>query len=396
MKNRYILPAILAIDFLLLLFVSTTLSVSYSEVRTYFWQMGVVGYLANFSTALFGQNDVALRLPMIILHIWSVYLLYKISGYYLKEERNKYILLLVFILLPGVISAALLLNSAGVVIFASFLFAYYYLQDPKSIKIYLLLGIFALIDNSFAYLFLALALYAFSRKNYEFLGYNLFLITVNVFLYGTDIGGYPTGHFLDALGVYAAIFSPIVFIYIVYILYRNHLTKKKDVLWYIATVPLIFSLLLSLRQRVHVEYYAPFVMLSLPLAAKSFLSSYRVRLPQFRKNYKRLLNISLFFLVLNFTLVLSNKYLYLFIERPSKHFAYNNHIAKELAHILKEKGINCLLTDYKMQERLAFYGINECSNVYTSQIPSKNSIPVTIRYNNKIVYQTYVTKINNQ
>jgi hypothetical protein len=358
--------------------------------------MGVVGYLANFSTALFGQNDVALRLPMIILHIWSVYLLYKISGYYLKEERNKYILLLVFILLPGVISAALLLNSAGVVIFASFLFAYYYLQDPKSIKIYLLLGIFALIDNSFAYLFLALALYAFSRKNYEFLGYNLFLITVNVFLYGTDIGGYPTGHFLDALGVYAAIFSPIVFIYIVYILYRNHLTKKKDVLWYIATVPLIFSLLLSLRQRVHVEYYAPFVMLSLPLAAKSFLSSYRVRLPQFRKNYKRLLNISLFFLVLNFTLVLSNKYLYLFIERPSKHFAYNNHIAKELAHILKEKGINCLLTDYKMQERLAFYGINECSNVYTSQIPSKNSIPVTIRYNNKIVYQTYVTKINNQ
>jgi hypothetical protein len=395
MKSKHILPFFLAIDFLFLLFVSTTLSVSYVEVKTYFWQVGVVGHLAWFSTALFGQNDVALRLPMILLHVWSVYLLYKISAYYLKEERDKLILLFIYVLLPGTISAALLLNSAGLVIAATFLFVLWFKQDPKSIKIYMLLGLFSLIDNSFAYLFLALIFYGFSIKNYELIGYSLFLIAVNVYIYATDIGGYPTGHFLDALGVYAAIFSPLVFIYIVYVLYRNYLMQKKDLLWFIATVPLVFSLLLSLRQRVHVEYYAPFVMLALPIAAKSFLASYKVRLPQFRKNYKRLLNISLFFLVVNFALVLSNKYLYLFLDKPEKHFAYKNHIAKELAQELKQKGITCLLTDYKMQERLAFYGIAECGNYYTTSLPSQNSIPVTIRYNSKVVYQKYVTKINN-
>jgi hypothetical protein len=99
---------------------------------------------------------------------------------------------------------------------------------------------------------LGLVFYALYYKNINFFILNLVLLSINLYIYGTDIGGYPTGHFLDALGVYAAIFSPIVFVYMVYVLYRVYLSKDYDIVWFISTTTLIFSLLLSLRQRVHI------------------------------------------------------------------------------------------------------------------------------------------------
>jgi hypothetical protein len=39
-------------------------------------------------------------------------------------------------------------------------------------------------------------------------------------MYSFDTGGKPKGYFLDALGVYAAIFSPLLFLYFIYSMYR--------------------------------------------------------------------------------------------------------------------------------------------------------------------------------
>jgi hypothetical protein len=127
-----------------------------------------------------------------------------------------------------------------------------------------------------------------------------------------------------------------------------------------------------------------------------FVSSYKVRLPRFRKKYKLLFNLSVGFLVINYIAVLSNKYVYLFLDKPKRHFAYKNHIAKELSQKLEDNGINCVKTEHRMQLRLEFYGIGECDENKLTYYKDKNSIDVTISYFNKPVYIAYVTKLNNE
>jgi len=394
MKTKYVLPILLAIDTLILVFEANGLSISYIEAKNYLEFNSLTGYLSHIFTYFFGQNDISFRMTMIVLHIFSVLLLYKLSFWYLKREKERLFLVVIYMLLPGVMSSAILVNSAGFVIFATFLFLYIYKSLKDKLYSYALLILYSVLDNSFSYLFLGLFFYALHVKDKKFMILNMILIIINVYIYGTDIGGFPTGHFLDALGIYAAIFSPVIFIYLFYSLYRAFLTKQTDILWYISSVALIFSLLLSLRQRVHIEYYAPFVIPSILIGAKVFISSYKVRLPIFRKRYRLLFNLSILFLFINFVLVLFNKSLYVYIKNPKKHFAYNNHIAKELAYKLKQNNITCVKTNYKMQERLEFYGIKECNNNILSYYKTNNSIDVTISYNNIPVYIAYVTKIN--
>ncbi len=397
MRVHPLLPLLLAIDLLILIIEASFLSLSYSEAHTYFGYHGISGYLSHIFTPLFGENDIAVRLPMILLHLGSVILLYLLSTHYLKSERERILLVLIYILLPGVSSAALLLNDSGFVIFALFLFVYTYIKWKEHIATYILLGILSLLGHAFFYLFLGLFFYALYVKNIRFALLNILFLLVNLFLYGTDIQGAPTGHFLDLLGVYAAIFSPLVFIYLVYVLYRRFLTKKMDITWFLGTTAFLFSMLLSLRQRVHAEIYAPYLLLTLPLAAQTFINSYKVRLPRFRTRYKLLFNIALFFLALNFAIVLFNPVLYLFLDNPKKHFAYNNAVAKELAEKLHDLNISCVKAgDYKLQLRLRFYDIDQCNNYALLPYSTKNAKNVTIRYMQKPIFQTYVTKLNNK
>jgi hypothetical protein len=393
MNSKYILPIILVVDVIFLLFETSSLSISYNEAHILYGKHSVISYLSNIFIEFFGQNDYALRLPMIILHVLSITLLYKLSYKYIKQQIYRYFLIIVFILLPGVISSAIILNNAGIVIFLTLLYIYFFENKYFS---YLALLVYFIIEPSFQYLFLSLSIFSLVKKDISFFTYNLFLFVLSIYIYGSDIGGAPTGHFLDALAVYSAIFTPIVFIYIVYSLYRKYLTKQLDIVWFISSVPFVFSLILSFRQRVHIELYAPYLLISILIAANIFISSYRVRLPQFRKKYKILLFFAVSFLCINLFVLIFNKYLYLFLDNPKKHFAYNNHIAKELALNLKEKGINCVKTDYKMQLRLKFYNIKECKkNILLKYKDTPNSIDVTVSYNEKPIYYAYVTKINN-
>jgi hypothetical protein len=219
-----------------------------------------------------------------------------------------------------------------------------------------------------------------------------------MYLFGIDTQGLPKGHFLDAIGLYSAIFTPIVFVYIFYILYRRYLTKEIELLWFISSITLIVSLLLSFRQRIDIEDFAPYLIMALPLAAQTFSSSYRVRLKIFRGKYKIAFVLSILLLLLNSVLVLFNKNLYIFFDKPQKHFAYKMHIAKELAQELKKRGIYCVQTDKKMQKRLKFYKISRCETYLLSakSTDDNSGDNVTISYNNIAVYNATVTEINNR
>jgi hypothetical protein len=330
------------------------------------------------------------------MHIASALLLYKISQNYLKLQRNRLWLLLFFILLPGIISSAIIVNRAGLMIFGLLLFVYIY-QNFALKYSYIVLFALMLLDGNFLFLFVALAIFSLYTKNRNFLVLNIFLFAASLFLYGIDTHGSPKGYFLDSIGLYAAIFTPIVFVYMVYALYRKFLTRDIDILWFMATVTFIISLALSFRQRVGIEYFAPYLVLALPLMAQVFEHSYRVRLSIFRKRYKFIFIISLIFLVANSALVFFNKYLYLFIEEPKKHFSYKMHIAKELSTALKKEGIHCIKSDSKMSKRLQFYGVTKC-NTYKldeKKLSDETLVNVTIGYRNKTIYFANVTKGNN-
>ncbi|MEO1937865.1 MAG: hypothetical protein ABGW85_04430, partial [Sulfurimonas sp.] len=228
------------------------------------------------SLKFFGYNDFALRFPFLFFHFASIFLIYQLSKQYISNERNRIWLVLTFVLLPGVVSAAVVFSHAGFLIFGLLLFFYVAQLNQKAM--YALLFFYALVDGGFSYLFLGLFIFALTHKKRYLALYTLCLYFVSIYLYGFTIHGYPRGHFLDTIGLYSAILTPVIFIYLFYVLYRRYLTGQKDMLWYVSTTALLFSLITSFRQKIDIVEFAPYLIIALPLAAQTFASSYRVRL----------------------------------------------------------------------------------------------------------------------
>lgn len=395
MKTKYILPLILFIDAVVLFVQIGKLSISYDEAQLLYGGDSFLSLILKAFLVIFGQNDFALRSPMILLHLLSALLLYKISKNYLHLQRNRLWLVVVFILLPGVISSAMVVNSAGLILFLLLLFIYIHQNYTK--YSYALLLIYLFIDPYFLFLFIALALYYTYKKESKILILNLVLAICSFWFFGIDTHGTPKGYFLDSIGLYAAIFTPIIFIYFVYTIYRKAFLRDTDLLWFIATSAFGISMLLSFRQKISIEYFAPFMLAALPLLAQTFEHSYRVRLPIFRKKYRLLFFVAISFLVVNTLVVFFNGYLYSFLKEPSKHFAHKYHIAKELSYELKQNGIDCINSNDKISKRLEFYGVAKCSTykLFENIKPKEYILNVTVSYNKHIVYNAYVTKINN-
>ncbi|MDP3302392.1 MAG: hypothetical protein Q8S36_10550 [Sulfuricurvum sp.] len=370
------------------------LSIGYNEATILYSETGFLHHYIQFFVNHFPNNDLALRLPMIALHVLSFFLLYGISRFYLVRESDRLWLMLIYVLLPGITSAALVVDPAGLKIALTFLFVYLFLRF--GMYAYTLLPIYVWIDASFLPLFLAIIFYGIMIKKYPIALFAAALSIIASIRSGVYIGGAPNGHFLDALGIYAAIFSPIVFLYLFYVMYRRFITKERDLLWLIATVAFGMSLLLSFRQRVEVQSFAPFLMLILPLAAQTFLHTYRIRLRMFRKRYQYLFYSALAILVINILAVFFNQHLYRFFKDPTLHFSYPMQVIKELAQELHKQNITCVhADDERTQLRLRFYGIRECRNVTLDEHVRENGSKVTISYNGVPVKTLYVTKLHN-
>jgi hypothetical protein len=370
------------------------LSIGYNEATILYTDSSFLHYYIQFFVNQFPHSDLALRLPMIALHIMAFFLLYNISRFYLSRETDRLWLILIYVLLPGITSAALVIDPAGLKIALTFLFVYLFLRF--GMYAYVLLPLYVWIDATFFPLFVAVIFYGIMIKKYPIALLGVILSVVAYGRGGLNIGGFPHGHFLDALGIYAAIFSPIIFLYLFYVMYRRFIIDERDLLWLIGTVAFVLSLILSFRQRVEIQSFAPFLMLILPLAAQTFLHTYRIRLRMFRKRYQFLFYTSLVILILNTLAVFFNQYLYRFFKDPTHHFSYPMHVVKELAHELHQQDITCIhADDERTQLRLRFYAIRECRAISLREHKTKNADKVTIRYNLIPIQTFYVTKIHN-
>ncbi len=389
----YFYLSLLFLTFILLFKATLTLSISYKEALNVFVNNSILTLITNSSIYIFGQNDIALRLPFILFYIFSVILMYKITENYFRYEKDRYISIIIFMILPGVLSAALLVNSAIVVTFFTLVYLYYYEKYKQ--HSYFLLLLFLFIDNSFAILYLAIFFYSIKNQDKKFIYFSLFLFCISMYIYGFSTNGKPRGFLVDTFGIYATIFSPFLFLYFIYTIYRTGLKNERTLIWYISATALILSLLISFRQRVYIEDFAPFVVISIPIMLKTFFSAYRVRLKEFRKGYNLLVFLVVTMLSLNVVLTFINKPMYLMLPNPSKHFVYEYHFVKELAEELTKRGIKNIRTDNEeLALRLRFYNINRGDDYFlTLKKYDGESERISVKYYGKEVFVAYLIKL---
>ncbi|EAH6695051.1 hypothetical protein EJC86_08410 [Campylobacter coli] len=380
-KNYKLIILLLAFDLLALLYGISTLSISVDEAKIYFEEKGsflffnhsLLYYLTHFGTFVFGQNDFGLRIPILFFHFLSCILLYILALKYTKTHFDSFLSLLLFVLLPGTVASALLVNEASIVIFLTLAIICAYEYEKKWI-FYPLLILALFVDKSFNILFLTFFFFGIYKRNSFLLTLALVLFGLSISFYGFDTGGRPRGYFLDTLGIFAACFSPLVFIYFFYVVYRLTFKEQKSLLWFLMSVTFIFCSLLSLRQKLYLEDFLPFCVICTPLLIKTLMASYRVRLPQFRLRYKIFIECSIIFLLFCYFVIIGNQILYYFVSDPKYNFANNYHLAKELSKELKKQEIFKLRVGTSLQPRLKFYGIEDSNTFYLKRIKNKDQL----------------------
>ena len=345
------------IDFVFLLYAANSLSISYNEAEIFFQKHSLLSYILKLSVHFFGQNDLAVRGVMIFFHIASVVLMYKVSKFYIKLEFDRIVAVLLFVLLPGTIASALIINNAGFCITLALLCIYlFHIKKKILFSLFFCLAFF--IDGDFLIFYAGFFIFALYKRKPPLAWLSAILFLLTLCFFGFETNGRPSGHFIDTFGIFAAVFSPFVFIFFIYTIYRIWVKEKKDLLWFISICSFCFCMIVSVRQRLELEQFLPFCVIATPLMVRVFFNSYRVRLPKFRKGHKICTILVMLFLILNWSAIIFNQIFYLFLDDPTKHFVYKFDVAKELADKLKEAGVQDIATeDTRLALRLKFYGI---------------------------------------
>ena len=345
------------IDFIFLLYAANSLSISYNEAEIFFQKHSLLGYILKLSAHFFGQNDLAVRGVMIFFHIASVVLMYKVSKFYIKLEFDRIVAVLLFVLLPGTLASALIINNAGICITLALLCIYlFHIKKKILFSLFFCLAFF--IDGDFLIFYAGFFIFALYKRKPPLAWLSAILFLLTLYFFGFETNGRPSGHFIDTFGIFAAVFSPFVFIFFVYTIYRIWVKEKKGLLWFIAICSFCFCMIVSVRQRLELEQFLPFCVIATPLMVRVFFNSYRVRLPKFRKGHKICTGLVMLFLVFNWSAIIFNQVFYLFLNDPTKHLTYKFDVAKELADKLKEAGVQDIATDdTRLALRLKFYGI---------------------------------------
>ena len=345
------------IDFVFLLYAANSLSISYNEAEIFFQKHSLLSYILKLSAHFFGQNDLAVRGVMIFFHIASVVLMYKVSKFYIKLEFDRIVAVLLFVLLPGTLASALIINNAGICITLALLCIYlFHIKKKILFSLFFCLAFF--IDGDFLIFYAGFFIFALYKRKPPLAWLSAILFLLTLYFFGFETNGRPSGHFIDTFGIFAAVFSPFVFIFFVYTIYRIWVKEKKDLLWFIAICSFCFCMIVSVRQRLELEQFLPFCVIATPLMVRVFFNSYRVRLPKFRRGHKICTSLVMLFLVFNWSAIIFNQIFYLFLNDPTKHLTYKFDVAKELADKLKEAGVQDIATDdTRLALRLKFYGI---------------------------------------
>jgi len=264
---------------------------------------------------------------------------------------------LIYILIPGVFVSTIVINWATIPIFLSLLFVVATIKENKLVQAIALVLLFFTHTALFVF-YIAIFLYSYKRKIIWLMILSLILFILSTYFQKYDLGGVPKGHLLQLLGIYAVTLSPFFFIALVYSLYRVGKDKQADILWYISTTAFIVSLLLSIRQKILVIDFTPFIVIATPLSVKVFKNSLAIRLKEFRSKYYLLCKIVIFVLLLETLVVALNYPIYRYFSK--KIYFIDTSIYK-ISDIVKNGSKKCVKNINNHNKNLyLFYNIKEC------------------------------------
>jgi len=350
----------------IILYIITVTYLAYStpisphEARIFYSENSIVNLLMHYGYDIFG-GFIGLRIFFLFIGFISIYLYYEVSKIYLNKEFDNYLATIIYILLPGMITALVLANISILVIPLVLIFLL--LHNKGFIWLQLIvMAILFIVHNASIIFFISIFIYAIIYKERVLSIFSaIFLLLSIITLRGVEIGGRPSGHFVDIFGLYTALFSPLIFIYFFYTLYRILLREEKNILWYISFGALLASLILSIRQRIAITDFAPYVIISIVLMLDSFNKTVRVRLPIYQKQYKIGFNIIILTLIATSMAIVFHQSIFYLLNNSKWQFASKLYEPYRLSKTLKSKNIKCFNSKKRdIRYQLQFYGIDSC------------------------------------
>jgi hypothetical protein len=213
--------------------------------------------------------------------------------------------------------------------------------------------------------YFALAIYAYKKKKFPLFWFSLLLFIISVYFGHFGFEGKPRGHLVELFGVYAALFSPLFFVYFFYAVYRVMLNGPRDLYWYLASVPFVVSLLLSIRQKILITDFGPYLLIGVLVSVSVFSGSLRVRMKSFQRPYRIAKNTVLLFLVISGLVTVAHRPLYRAMGNSGAFFASALYEPYDLAMKLKREKRSCFRSDEirkgdKYLYVMRFYGFEKC------------------------------------
>lgn len=351
-----------------LIYLASTLPIGSHEATIYYTDTKLLYCFTHLAKGWFG-NGLDFRLPFVLFGLLNIPLFYIMSQLYFTDRKESYLATTIFMLLPGIITSAILVNTSVFVITLVLGFITFY-EKKMVVWQAIVMVLLLLMHDASVIFFIALAIFFAFKRDKVLFTISIILTAISLLYFNRlDIGGKPQGEFLELFALYVALFSPLVFIYFFYALYRIWLRERKDILWYISFTSFVLSILLSLRQQVNMTDFAPYVIVAVVLMVVTYQQTLNVRLPQFQIWYKRGFSVVLFSLLLSAMVIFFHKSFFYFLHDKRKHFAYPFYEPYWQVLELREIGQNCYTIErQKVQYQLKYYGIEECKDTNVSKI----------------------------
>lgn len=359
MKKQYFLWAAFMYAVSVLYLVATT-PISPHEAKQFYVSHDLVSLLMHLGDSLI-PNLFGMRIFFVFFGFLSIIFFYEFSRRYFSIREDAYLATFIFMLLPGIVTGSILANVAIIVLPFVLLFVLLYEKKHFIFLPFIMLILFFIHEASIIF-FVALLLYGMIHKDKKLSILSAAFLLAFVYLAkGIEMGGRPSGHFVEIFGLYAAVFSPLVFFYFFYTMYRIFLRGEKSLLWYISFTALIVSLLLSIRQKIHITDFAPYVMMAIPLMLHTYYNSLRIRLPQFQKKYILGFKTVIASLLLSVFSILFYQVIFQVSKDPTSFFSNKIYAPYFLAKELKSKGISCYdVHNERERYQLQYYNISPC------------------------------------
>ena len=361
-SNDYIVKYSIFVYALIAIYLSATTPLIPGEAKILFENSYTIShYIATFFHSIF-SGIFGLRVGFVSISIIDIYLFYLMIRDRIEDNKEMLFTLFIFMALPGIVASSVLVSDSPIAILFTLLFIIFHQKDYKILS-YISLMLLLFTNTASFSLYIAIFLYAFSKRDNSLSAISIVLFIISIAINRYPISGKPEGHFLELLGIYAGVFSPLLFIYYFYALYRSLLEGRRDILWYISFFALAISMLLSIRQKIHITDFSPYLIIGIPIAVEVFFRSLKVRMRRFQSNYRRFASIVIFTLILSSSILILNRPIYYLSGKSRRVFVSEIYRVYERAETLKSLGAKCYKRNEipgKYKTVMKFYGIKEC------------------------------------